>query len=436
MSGLDITIVIAVIIITIAMFLGTKIIIADSYVKLSIYFFVIGFCIYSGIGIAYSTVDNYYILQYGLFLFLFIIGAYFSTRIINSMPVKKHKIIFDDGLIKLVAVFFWALMFIKLVYPVNHIPNLFNPTITVVDIFERKESVTVFTYIVDRLLLVIRPIYYIYLYKKCSVRKTAFLMALEVYVGIAINGYIARSGFISQVIFIILSVISKSGRKDEKNISIEKREEKEKRTILKKYRKAIIIIGLMFVISMPLLFEYQYYRLGYSSGSSLSTIDKIDSLLSVEFSFPSWFGNCERIYNWKNGIEYLKWFVTLIIPKRLFGNTDVILINNILSTDITGIVYGDSSFNMYLPGILGEGIIIYGRWLACIHGLFLGFVSSLIIGICSRYKEMRIWVLYLVVNVLLMCRGGSQGTISLFINGSILIFILSFLDKYRIKIKL
>ncbi len=409
-------------------FVITQMLFRDVYVKLSVYFFLIGYTIWSGIGIAYPEVDNGYMIQYAIFMYLFILGAFGGGKVAYRLRVKPKKICCESPYVQLGAIFFWGLLIFKLIYPVNHIPDLFGVELSVVDVFEKKNSISSLTYLANTLLVLLRPIYYFYLYKECSSKKIVFLLLAEVYVGVAINGYISRSGLLSQVLFVIFAVVAKKSDKITKATIAQKTAQ-----VLKSYRRVVFIMGIACILMIPLLFEYQYYRLGAHSNAALSILDKVDSLLDIEFSFPRLTSYCEQFFVWTNSIDYMKWFVTLAIPKKIINVPDILLINTELSTLITGIGYGESGFNMYLPGLLGEGIMLYGPSFAGIHGLFLGIVTGATMGIFARYKEMRIWVIYLLINVALMCRGGSQGTISLFVNGSVLIFISSFFDSFKIR---
>lgn len=411
-------------------FILTKIFFRDVYVKLAVYFFLIGYLIWSGIGIAYPDVDNGYMIQYAAFMLLFIIGAYVGGKFTNRLKIKPKKICCETPYVQLGAFVFWGLMLFKLVYPVNHIPDLFGIKLSIVDVFAKKDSITFLTYLANTLLVLLRPIYYFYLYKKCSAKKIVLLLVAEVYIGVAINGYISRSGLLSQALFIIFAVVAK------KSGSI-KMETVAKKTayILKSYRKVIVIMGIACVLMIPLLFEYQYYRLGVRSNAALSIMDKVDALADIEFGFPKLIGYCEQFFVWTNSIDYMKWFVTLVIPKKIINVPDILLINTELSTLVSGISYGTSGFSMFLPGLLGEGIMLYGPYFAWVHGLFLGVVIGVVIGIYSRYKDMQIWVVYLLINTALMCRGGSQGTIAILVNGSVLVFFSSIFDSCKFRWK-
>lgn len=396
------------------------------YAKLCLYLFIVGFFIYSGIGICYEMVSKIYLIQYFLFGICFCASFGWSTKVAYKYKAKENKFIFQKKVTKTIAILFWILMFIKLVYPVNRIGYLFNINISIVDILYNKDDISMLIYVINLIILLIRPVYYIYLYLECSTKKTVCLLLLEIYVGIAINGYIARSGLISQIIFIILIIISMN---NEKLLEMKK----NKDINIKKYLKVLGFLFILIIIAMPVLYEYQYYRLGVEYKGSAEAIDKIEQLLSIEFSFPKLYRYCNEYHSIEKFFEYMVYIITLVIPKKIFGITSTILVNNEISMFISGVSYGSTGFTIYLPGLLGEGIILLGNNMSFLFGIVLGGIIGLIFSFVEKYKQMTIWVLYLSINVMLMCRGGSQGTVSLFINGSLLIFITSFFDRLKIK---
>lgn len=399
----------------------------QSYSKLCVYFFIFGFFLYSGVGICVENISKLYLIQYFLFSLFFCLAFKLSNRILVIQKIKERKQVFQPEFYSFCAFVFWAIMLIRVVYPVNRLPYLLNPTISLIGVFNRTTESAVLS-LLNMLLILLRPVYYIYLYKRASMTKTIVLLSLETYLNTVIGGYIARSGLIAQILFVILSAMSK--RAKENNFIND-----ENRKFFGKVKRVLIALFVVFLLTMPILYEFQFSRLGVSSSSSLSAYDKIDGLLKTEFSFPKMYPFCSDFHNCLFFPRFLVYVLTLPIPSVLFNVPNRLLLNQEYSIALTGIAYGEGGFSILLPGLLGEGIIFFGDSFAFIFGGVLGLLLGLIFTYFEKYKEFRIWSIYLCIQVLLMCRGGSQSAIAIFINGSVIVFLTSFIDNYKIKLR-
>ncbi len=419
--------------------------------KLCLIFLSIFTVIYSGLGISFRSVDKIYLFSFFAFFVFLLSGLCLGFRMLN---IKKefrfiNSLTGKNSIItNIVAIVYWLILIVRLVYPVNKFMKLLNPSISVIDVFSNQiaSRENMIVYLLGILILLIRPVYYIFLIKMKSNILPSLLIFLEIYIGVAINGYMGRSGAIVNVLLMILVFVYKRGYSEDKaenRMKYTKFKLFPKIVLLKSRKRKIVnlkdensyliakrvftIIAIVVILMAPLLFEYQYYRLG-AHNQTTSIIDKINGLMEIEFSFPKLYNYASISSENHSPIEYFKWLVTLIVPKQLLPVGEVILINYKFSSSILGIEYGEPGFYVFLPSVLGEAIMLYGNYLVFIHGFILGIIIGAFLSFYQKSKSLLLWNIYVVCQLIFMPRGGSQGTISLFINGSLLLFLFAFID--------
>jgi len=180
---------------------------------------------------------------------------------------------------------------------------------------------------------------------------------------------------------------------------------------------------------MPYLYDFEFLRLGASSGNLTST-EKLINLINKEIEYPS---NYELMNTDQYKIpfkEYIKWLITLIIPKEIVNIKNIVTINYVYSEKLFGIAYQGESFSVALPSLLGEGILLYGSSFSFIHAILLAIVSSFFVCIYSD-NQFSLWNLYIIIQMAIMPRGGSQGPISLVINSSVLVILCSIFQNIK-----
>jgi hypothetical protein len=430
--------------------------------KLYIIFLSLFTLIYSGLGIAFETVNDKYILSFFLFLLFIIIGLNLGFRVFNIRTELKLITSLSNHnsiLIKLCTFTYWGIIIFRLIYPVNKISSLLNLSISVTDVFINQigARTNMTTYLLGIILLVIRPLYYIYLFRMKSKILPSILIFLELYISIAVNGYMGRSGMIVNGLLILFIYIYKNESyewsytvreklrmrfvfsKKKIKVVIPKLKFKNRviynvldQSVYKKSMKIFILMACVLMLIMPLLFDFQNYRLG-AEISDANAVSKVNSLLEIELGFPKLYDEAEQLSEDVLFPEYFKWLFTLVIPKQILPVSNILLINYELSSYIHGIEYGQPGFYVYLPSILGEGIMLYGWTFSFVHGLVLGFIAGLFCSFYQKSKALSLWNIFILFQLPLMPRGGSQGTISMFINASIILVLFYILEVFRVR---
>ncbi|MDD3106471.1 MAG: hypothetical protein PHP65_01520, partial [Bacilli bacterium] len=81
-------------------------------------------------------------------------------------------------------------------------------------------------------------------------------------------------------------------------------------------------------------------------------------------------------------------------------------------------------FSIYLPSILGESFIIWGVSFYWLHAFLLGIMTGTTGLLLTKYRQLLFYSFFIVFRALAIGRAGSQGYISLIINGSLLLIVL------------
>lgn len=432
MAGLQIQSILILILINIPIVGYAKIRGTSLFKKLVMYLFIGGFFIWSGLGICYDSVSDWYFIEY----FLFAIGFVFCFSYSHDKAFKRekrcNKMIFRNNMLWTSLILFWGFMIIKII-STGAYKNFFSISLSLNDIFTRNTS-SGFLYIVGLVIICFRPIYYTFLYQKVATPIIMLLLLLEFYISVIFEGYVGRSGLITEALFLLLVYITVSAyrKNNDRHLQDFNNEVVDKNKVFSKYMRVLAILLVCAIVGMPILYWYQSFRLGVTGRGLSSISDSLNSVLQIELAFPKYFEKCGEMHQFGEFLKYWVYTFTLPIPKQIFGIQSYAL-NYTYSTAISGLQIGDMGFAVYLPGLLGEGILLYGNYFSFVHGMFLGLVLGYILGIYSKYPSMQIWLLYLCYHLLLMCRGGSQGAMSTFINGSIVVFLMGALDKYTIK---
>jgi hypothetical protein len=101
---------------------------------------------------------------------------------------------------------------------------------------------------------------------------------------------------------------------------------------------------------------------------------------------------------------------------------------------ISGLDRDDPYYSIILPSIFGEALLVYGLFFSWVHAIVLALILSVLIKFYRRFSKLSFLTIYLIVHVISIGRGGSQGIVAYFINISLLFVVMSFFVKY-IKIE-
>ena len=410
--------------------------------SLLVLFLLGGTTVYSGIGIAQDVVDKTYIPIFFIFMIFEGIGLFLGFKVFK--PKGEPTDIFtplarSNKIMNAAAILYWAIIVFLLVYPTNHLFDFFTFSIKtdISGVFETRAAkrTNSIVYVLGLFSTILSVFYYMFLASKTK-KIIIPLLLLEDYCFTVTNGYIGRTELMMLLIRITLVLIIFDPIRYNVNHSVKKElddrndhNEKASNTDRNKLRRLLFLFLFLlvgFFLFVPFLVSYQFTRKGgeYTETGYLAYLQFI---FENEVFYPIFYENTESL----KGIiitplQYLYWFLTLPFPKELVSLPKSIAINNIVSEELTGVLMGESNYVILLISLLGEGILLWGKYLCFIHGLFVGFVWGSIGSYISRYKELVIFQIFFITKTFNMIRGGSQGSISFMVNCFIPFFVISF----------
>lgn len=392
--------------------------------RLFLIIFTGGYWIYSGIGAAHKDVSGYYYLYYSIELLittLFFVFFIFSLNTFCLRLSRKINIIWEKESKKQSNIFiiiYLLILFIPLIYPTNKLIRFFSPpSPNLTAVFAGSINGSNFT-LVGKILqyaqLLLTPFFYLYLAKYTKkYRNVVFLQLLVLYLQYIKGGYIGR-GTILMAFFILFIAYWEMNPKK---------------------RRKLFIIGIIF--SIGLLFFFYYYMIA-RNGTTIqkaTLLKAFTSIIDIELAFPKDVGiKIIESNNRANIFQYIKWIVTLPIPKIFIGSISGARINYEISEYILGLSRDSKGWYVVLPGFLGESIYIYGKLFFWIHGIFVAFLLALSVKIVERNRVFRFLKLYLVFLFgYNLNRAGISAILPDLVNGCMFLFLYLFLVNYNYK---
>lgn len=376
-----------------------------------------GVIVYSGISTVLVDVAENYLLHFIIFNFCLLLSLSSTLYFLRKYKrTKKSKIQYSiDRNILIIALIMFFTYFIYLIVLRNPtIKEYFLLDLRVDNIFSRMKSQrdSNLKSILYYLNLLSFPFFLAYCEYLGSSRKrglSVFLLLLWFYLDTLSLGYVSRYEIVIFLVFIGL-VLNREAI------------EKNTRLVIHYFIK----VGILFILSMPLLLAYQYMRMG-SNYSSSGFIDSIIRLFSIETNYGRYYQNTIDMHQPFLFLDFYKWFFTLPIPSFLKDKFISLnfTINTFFTQSITGINYGEQGFSIILPSLLGEAFILYGDIFFWVHGIFLGFYLAIICFFIQKRQDLAIINIYFASMLLSVGRGGTSNILGLTMNSlfSIVLFL-------------
>jgi hypothetical protein len=377
-----------------------------------------GLWLYSGVGAAYTDVPEYYLLYYFGFLVVFAFAFWIFGIAFVHLSIRSGQ-----GLTRVLQNVNWhpiwpfiiwiylLLYLMPLVYPDFRLPLLLAPMQPdLKKVWAAKwaiQEIDVLLKLLDYAKVLLTPLFYIALfrYRQHIVRVVLVFLALY-YLQYIANGYIGRS-----VIVMGLATIWIALWVDRPN-----------------HRRALMAI---MVALIPIVFVFAYYYSVIRIGGSLEGVTSLDAIvrtLEVETSFPSKVG-IPIIESGERGdiAEYIRWILTLPIPKLLTGTIEGARINYEISEIVLGIAPGEKGWYVVLPGLVAESVYIYGQYFFWLHAVFIAFLAALVIRLMVRTPQLLFLLAYVVVIfAYTLNRGGISSLLIIIVNDFMLFYFIAF----------
>ena len=375
--------------------------------------------VYSGVGAGWEDTPSEYLVLYCVYMV--VLGLTCKITVYGKKKsFNRRENVSSNGLESFISryggIFIFMYIFIpflQLLLQGNILNIVHPPSMSLQDAVEGRYETSrsflesVFWYLSQLIL----PFYVVCLYKyRNNIAKLAFALLIPLYFVYASSGYLSRSGILPFLIIIYIAFYIK----------------------YPKYRKRMI---LYTVIGMPLflfgLSWFTFARLGREIDVSFS--DALALLARQETYYPSQY---EEYQNWPfDGhlmLSYLDWLVKLPLPGFLKSTSFDQAFNVIFTEKMTGGSRLDSNFSVMLPGLVGEGIFIFGRYFFWVHAIIVGWALSMAFKLAHHKQE-----LFLVLYMTFYCgisiaRGGSVSTLPFYFKHLIIyLIVIYFVTKQK-----
>ena len=357
--------------------------------------------VYSGVGIAYESVDKINALYYGIYITV-LLAAYcvfmkvrFKPVIAKNVRIVEDPQIWSTKLTKQVFVglmlFYLVLRLVSLVYPVNHLANfkfVYDSSNNIDNLTGKNTS------FITTLARIIQPFFFVGMYYAVKrVRYVAAFLSVDALITLITVGYLSRYEIISIcVICFFLYINGEIGNKPVTN------------------RKKVIRIVLISTILIPVLAIVMVRLMNVrTAGGPTYTVW---TMLESEIGYPKQY---EQIHAMAPIVRTKDFFLHLldsfipIVPTPGY-NMDL---NVTFSEHMLGVKLLSDGFYIKLPGLLGEAFLIFGENWYWLHAIVIAFLTSLIYKMVGENNNLVILWYYYVFSILKVGRAGyielSQG---------------------------
>lgn len=376
-----------------------------------------GFFLYSGIGAAYPEVpDRYLVYYFGLLIGFVTAFTFFRvsfldlSRLAGLLFPPIFRRISTTAAWRWVVIAYLLLQVIPLMYPEFRLAQLIAPQPVALpellatrwDVHETNSILKLTEYA----WIVLTPFFYIALFRYANrMFCVALILFLQLYISFVVDGYIGR-----YEIAIALGVIALA------------------LWVSRPRHRGLLILCSVALLPLVLMGAYAYavIRIG-GTVQEMTLIEAVKWLWQIETSFPLTANVIIESGFRANLADYVRWMLTLPIPKILVGEVQTTHINWEISELVLDVSRGERGFYIVLPGLVGESVYLYGPSFFWIHGVFVGFVAALVIRILERTPQFLFLNAYVVMLfAFVLNRAGVDGALPYLVNYLLLFYVFVF----------
>ncbi len=383
-------------------------------------FVTLSYFFYSGFGIAYSYVDNRYVIKFLVFLLCMLLPFVLWGNEVKNSPNRLDAFIErSPRFLRGFSVLYLVCLFIPLVYPRFKLFDIFysgfQGLLGFYDLHNEYGSNAIIG-IVDTLALFCRPFFFINLtqlqIRKQSSSVSLCLFLLSILFSFMRYGYLSRYQMVLYTLALLFFLFSIKGY----NFALK--------------GKQVALFTAVAILSVPFLYAFTFIRVGESVESGLSYLDSMTLLIEGEVYYPIYYDHILSSPDLasQTAIGFVLWLVFLPIPSFLWPGKPRISADA-FTYSVTGRHVTDAGYASSLPSLLGESFMFFGDSFYWVEALIIGCVMVLIIRYLSKYRTLVFYMIYLIVFSLTLGRGGASSYMSTIINGVVSIVILNIFLK-------
>lgn len=369
------------------------------------YLMLVGFTIYSGVGILteYENIRQnayLYMLQFFLFIFAFFAGSHLVVKYRVHYYMKSldrialYKCISVLGMIYIFTFVYRCIFSGVSLEDLLNIQELFvnyNATDFATRVVRRND--VIYTIVTNQIASVTAPFYFIMLYNNRKKHiKFLILYLFPILLELLADGYLSRNKIAVYLVFIYLYLVQ------EKIISI-------------RLAKVFAIIGIpIFLFMFAVLANV---RLGINEGNGFWA--SIRDLILSEVGYPQYYDYCVAKGEDISLLNFLLYIITICIPSQITNIFNISTPNLAysLTEAVTGLSYAQTNnYYILLPSVLGEALMLFGKYFAFLYGAIYGVISTWFLKILKGHKCLKYFMIYYLLDFFRQFRGGSQYVIS------------------------
>ena len=372
-----------------------------------LYFGAAGVFVWSGVGGTLQMVGWKYMGLFSIF-FLVLFGSFTLTLVILNKRIKPIQFFEGEGLISErlwqgFIIFFLFFSLFPLVYPDFQLTRLINPPSpdmqqrTEETLKETGDTMPEILYYYTSVLL-----FPFFLFSLAFLGRRWWIVIPAVffyyYIRYCVAEYLPRHEIGLMLIMLFLYLWNQ-----------------------RIFPRHYLAASCMFALPLLLLFFNAYTKLRQGIGLEIdlnlyAVLESVFTLFYQETFYPILVNDLMESTHANEILRYLKWIVSLPIPQTLTESWDYLKINHEFTELVTGKIYGQTTTHVFLPGLFGEGMFIYGGKFFWVHSCTVGILIG---GTCFLMKsERRLFFLmtFFQLQVLILARGGISLILILVVN--------------------
>lgn len=375
------------------------------------------FFVYSGAGVAWDNCDKEYLFYYFIWMLCFSYTVYFligKKRIYSIEGVDYRSSFWVTNYANVFIILYIAVLFLSVALNGN-IHNLISPPSPdlsgLMDVVSEggDASESGIIYYLKHILFVF---YFVALYKyRKSPGLLLLFIVLPFYFNYANTGYLARSTVMGYLLIYLVAVYFYNPH-------------------LRKKIRLTVLIGLPFVLVGLAL--YTFIRIGHEV--NISAGEAIKLLAYQETSYPTQYELIKKLPFDQNILnDYWEWLISLPLPGFLKDSSKDYFFNAIFTERLYGVTRGAMGFSIALPGIVGEGLFIFGFWGYFLHAIILGFFVGVTYHLVKSKQEFFLFLYMGIFMAFHSARAGTVATYSMYLKDflvyEIVLLLVSFFSR-------
>ena len=383
------------------------------------------FTLSSGLGIFMNRSNESYLASSLVFLLLMTViickvvdGQYVITLGNKADFFGTSKIERMLPIVSKLGMLSFAIVFISTFYPTNYLAQLTRASFGITGerfalTLSRSSGIA---WIMDRIKLVLLPFFFIWLY---TLRKKwkLFIPIYVVYqlcIVLQEAVFTARSSYIEILLFVLFYLAF------EHYID----------------RKQLIIIGgIILVAGVVVMVVFKNNLMGINSSYN-GWKDAAYAFLKSEYSGgQARLDFCNSVSGNLDFFHYI--YHCFTAPLFFLPDDGFPTLSYYFTTSVLGTRYGQVGYYVILPGAFGEGVMIFGKSLAWIYGIFTGLYAGILFRFLRKHEYLKYVYLYFLIQFAFSFRGSIQSFVLRSFNCMfyfmIMIWIIGLFKKPKIQ---